>query len=72
MKQWIGTSEKAALDRKVKEEESKQKKKEVQEFLLKQMGAGDEHQSAISLKKKVNGKQGSVVAMSTEEFRLNK
>lgn len=78
MKKWIDISEKDAYERRMKEQEHKQKQKEVQDFLLRQMGQETLHQdgvpSVISMSKRKGHGQGKLsnVPMNTEELRLNK
>lgn len=76
MKKWIDITEKDAVERKQKEIEHKQKQREVQDFLLRQMGqeevalAKDGTTSMVSYKRKLGGKNST--QMNAEELKINK
>lgn len=75
MKKWIDITEKDAQERKQKEDQYKQKQKEVKDYLLMQMGEVQSSvgvPSVISMNKR-KGKGSMVnVPMSAEELRINK
>ena len=74
MKKWIDISEKDAHERKQKELENRQKQKEVQDFLLKQMGQdeGLAKDGVLSVASYLKKRGKNATQMNVEELKLNK
>lgn len=72
MKKWIDISEKDANDRKMKDDQHRQKQKEVQDFLLKQMGEVPNDNGVHSVVMMSKRKGNINVPMTSDEIRINK